>query len=378
MKIIIAPDSYKGSLTAVEVCDVIEEAILSVMPQAEIKKIPISDGGEGLVGLLVQANNGKLIKKRVRDPLLREIDAEYGIVKDNVAVIEMAAASGLPLLKRDERNPLLTSTFGTGELIRDAVTAQGCRKIILGIGGSATNDGGMGMAAALGFQFYDHQDQPLTPNGENLSRIGWIDGSQVDAVFSDVAFTIACDVDNPLCGSRGAAWIYAPQKGATEAMVTRLDQGLHHFGRLLEQQSGKALIDQPGMGAAGGLALPLVALMEARLQSGLEIVLDDINFDEAIEGADLILTGEGKTDHQSAMGKVVWGIGRRGKKQNIPVIVISGALEAGYESLYDHGVTAAFATYSGDQSLDWHMVHAGELLYDSVVNLFRMLKARTS
>ena len=372
MKVVIAPDSFKGSLTAFEVCDIVERDILQVFPTAEIKKVPISDGGEGLVRLLLTALDGQSIKIKVHDPLSRIIEAEYGVIGGHTAVIEMAAASGLPLLMKAELNPLLTNTYGTGELIVDAVKKRGCQKILLGIGGSATNDGGMGMAAALGIRFLDENHQELAPCGQNLARIMTIDRSRVDAVFSEVEFMIACDVDNPLCGDQGAAHIYGPQKGANEDMVVQLDNGLEHLGRLFEELAGRKLTERQGIGAAGGLALPLVGLYQASLKSGLEIVLDTIKFDELITGADLIVTGEGKTDHQSAMGKVISGIGRRGKNQQIPVVIVSGALEKGYESLFEQGVTAAFATYRNAESLEWHMENAEQLLYDTVVNIFRL------
>lgn len=373
MKVVIAPDSFKGSLSGFEVCDIVEDAILQVFPEAEIKKVPISDGGEGLVRLLINALAGESVKIKVRDPLLRIIKAEYGILEGNTAVIEMAAASGLPLLKKDEQNPLLTNTYGTGEMIVDAVKEKGCKKILLGIGGSATNDGGMGMAAALGIKFLSEADEELESCGQNLGLIKTIDLSQVDPLFSEVEFIIACDVNNPLCGDLGASHIYGPQKGATNQMVEQLDKGLLHLGRLFENLAGKDLIDRNGIGAAGGLALPLVALYQARLASGLEIVLDAIKFDELIKGADLIVTGEGKTDCQSTMGKVISGIGMRAKKQQVPVIVVSGALENGYETIFEQGISAAFATYSNAENLEWHMRNAKKLLYDTTINIFRIV-----
>lgn len=372
MKIVIAPDSFKGSLSAEEVCNIVESAILKVMPTSTIKKIPISDGGEGLVHSFMNVKDGEIVKIRVKDPLLRDIDAKYGIMNGNIAVIEMAAASGLPLLTKEERNPLLTNTYGTGEMIVHAVKEKGCRKIILGIGGSATNDGGMGLSKALGVRFYNEEHDELEPCGQNLCQIDRIDTISVDSIFSEIDITIACDVENTLCGQLGSAKVYGPQKGATKEMVELLDQGLNHFGRLMENKSGKDLMDLKGIGAAGGMALPLVALFDAQLKSGLDIVLDEINFNELIREADLIITGEGKTDSQSAMGKVISGIGSRGKRQGIPVIVVSGALEDGYETIYKHGVTAAFSTYNDEKNLAWHMSHAEKLLHDSIINIFRL------
>ena len=289
-----------------------------------------------------------------------------------VAVIEMSAASGLPLLAVDEHNPLKTTTFGTGVMIADAIN-RGCRKIILGLGGSATNDGGLGVANALGVRFYDQNMELLAPVGENLSRVVTIDTSQVEPLLQEVEIIIACDVENVLCGVQGAAAIYGPQKGADPEMVVFLDQGLHALGQLLEKKTGMRLMDLKGIGAAGGMALPMVALFKGQLKSGLDIVLDQIGFDATICGADMIITGEGKTDAQSVMGKVISGVGRRGKKQNIPVVVISGALDEGYEAIYNCGVVAAFAIFSNDRGLAWHMENASQLLEKIICNLFRFL-----
>ncbi len=373
MKIVIAPDSFKGSLSATAVCDIVEGAILKIMPTAEIVKIPISDGGEGLVEVLVRHQSGEMITIKTKDPLAREITATYGILRDGVAVIEMSAASGLPLLADDERNPLKTSTYGTGEMIVDAIK-KGCRKIILGLGGSATNDGGLGVASALGVCFYDHEMELLEPIGKNLCRVKTVDTSKAEILLKGVEITIACDVKNVLCGHQGAAAVYGPQKGANPDMVIFLDQGLKAFGQLLETKTATKLIQLEGIGAAGGMALPLVAFFKARLKSGLEIVLDEIGFDSAISGADMIITGEGKTDAQSVMGKVISGVGKHGKKLNIPVVVISGALDAGYEAIYQHGVVAAFALFCNDRGLQWHMENAPELLEQFIINLFRFQK----
>lgn len=372
MRIVIAPDSYKGSLSATEVCDIVEGAILKIMPTAEIVKIPLSDGGEGLVEVLVRHQAGEMVRIRTKDPLFREITAAYGILNGGVAVIEMSAASGLPLLAPDEHNPLKTSTYGTGEMIADAIN-RGCRKIILGLGGSATNDGGLGVANALGVRFYDQNMELLAPVGENLSRVTTIDTSLMEPLLQEVEIIIACDVENVLCGIQGAAAIYGPQKGANSEMVAFLDQGLQTFGRLLEKKTAKNLVALKGIGAGGGMALPLVALLKAQLKSGLDIVLDQIEFDSVISGADMIITGEGKTDAQSVMGKVISGVGKRGKKQNIPVVVISGSLDDGYEVIYNCGVVAAFAIFSNDRGLAWHMQNAPQLLEKSICNLFRFL-----
>ncbi|WKY46603.1 glycerate kinase [Eubacteriaceae bacterium ES3] len=375
MKIVISPDSYKGSLTAIEVCDIIETAIINVIPDAKIKKIPISDGGEGMVSALMQGGIGERISLQVHDPLYRNIQAEYGIIDNQTAVIEMAAASGLTLIKKEEQNPLNTTTFGTGEMIYDAIVRRGLKKVILGLGGSATNDGGTGLATALGVRFLNEDDQPILPFGKNLAEIKKIDLDAVDPQIFEADFLIACDVSNPLCGKNGAAAIYGPQKGATSEIVAILDKGLEHLGDLFEKNSGKTLLSLVGMGAAGGTALPLVTYFGAQLQSGLEIVLNEIQFDRQIQGADLVITGEGKTDIQSTMGKVVSGVGKRAHKQKVPAIIISGALEPGYEKVFEQGIIAAFALCNNTRGLDWQMAHARELLQAQVENLMKLVSA---
>lgn len=372
MKIVIAPDSFKGSLSATEVCDIMESSIRKSLKTAEIVKIPLSDGGEGLVEVLVKYQSGEIVKIKVKDPLSREIIGAYGILDGKIGVIEMSAASGLPLLGEKERNPMKTSTYGTGEMIVDAIN-RGCKKIILGLGGSATNDGGLGVANALGIQFYDEHGIVLSPCGENLGRVATMDTGEAEALLKGVEIIIACDVENTLCGDKGAAAVYGPQKGADREMVVCLDRGLQNFGKLLEEKNEMNLIDLKGIGAAGGMALPLVALFGAQLKSGLDIVLTEIDFDSSIRGADIIVTGEGKTDFQSAMGKVISGVGKRGKNQGIPVVVVSGALDEGYEAIYNCGVVAAFAIFNNDRGLEWHMKNAPELLGKSINNLFNFL-----
>lgn len=371
MKIVIAPDSFKGSLSALEVCQTIENAIHQVIKEVDIVKLPISDGGEGMVESLLKDKRGQGVFLDVNDPLKRKIKAEYGILNNGVAVIEMASASGLTLLKEDERNPLKTNTYGTGQLIRHAIIEKKCQTIILGIGGSATNDGGMGMAEALGIEFYDENGEKLSGCGENLSKIASLKCDHLIGQENDVHFVIACDVDNPLCGDNGAAVIYGPQKGASEKMIKELDAGLCHFGRYLEKLTSKEIVNRQGIGAAGGIALPLVAFFDAHLKSGLEIVLDHLAFDKEIINADLVITGEGKTDAQSLMGKAIYGIAKRCHKKNVPLIVVSGALEEGYEDLLKNGVTAAFSTYTNGRDLKWHFDNAEDLLTKTIVNLFR-------
>ena len=374
MKIVIAPDSFKGSLSAEAFCKVVGREAEEVFESAEIIELPVSDGGEGMVDSLLAVTGGERITKRVKGPLFEEIDAEYGILEGGAAVIEMAAASGLPLVPEEKRNPMETTTYGTGELMLDALE-RGCREIILGIGGSATTDGGIGAAAALGAQFLDDKGQEVPLSGKGLEKIVTIDFSSVDRRWQKIKITIACDVVNPLCGALGSAAIYGPQKGADDETVSRLDRGLDHFERLIAGQRGEKFRDLPGIGAAGGLALPFVAFMGAPLRPGLEIVLDVLEFDRHLQGADLVVTGEGRTDEQSAMGKVLCGVSGRAAAQGIPVVALSGALEKGYEPLYGKGLTAAFSTWKSGEGLEWQMAHTEENLSNTARNLFRLVQA---
>lgn len=374
MKIVIAPDSFKGSLSAEAFCKVVGREAEEVFESAEIIELPVSDGGEGMVDSLLAVTGGARITKRVKGPLFEEIDAEYGILEGGAAVIEMAAASGLPLVPEEKRNPMETTTYGTGELMLDALE-RGCREIILGIGGSATTDGGIGASAALGAQFLDDKGQEVPLSGKGLEKIVTIDFSSVDRRWQKIKITIACDVVNPLCGALGSAAIYGPQKGADDETVSRLDRGLDHFERLIAVQRGEKFRDLPGIGAAGGLALPFVAFMGAALRPGLEIVLDVLEFDRHMQGADLVVTGEGRTDEQSAMGKVLCGVSGRAAAQGIPVVALSGALEKGYEPLYRKGLTAAFSTWKSGEGLEWQMAHTEENLSNTARNLFRLVQA---
>ena len=327
-KIVIASDSFKGSLSSAEVAACGERAVHRLLPDCEVVQLPVADGGEGTVETLTAALGGQSVATVVHDPLGRLITAQYGwIAHEQTAIIEMAAASGLPLLQPDERNPWLTSTYGTGELIREAL-ARGCRKCLLAIGGSATNDGGMGLLQALGFRFLDAEGEELAGCGGSLARIEQIDTSGALPALTECAFTVACDVTNPFYGPEGAAYVFAPQKGADAEMVEALDQGLRHFAQWIHTTQGIAIDHLPGAGAAGGLGGGLVAFLHARLTPGIEMVLDALQFDTQIAGADLILTGEGKLDAQTCMGKTPLGILRRAQRQGIPVVAIGGAVEA--------------------------------------------------
>lgn len=340
-KIVIASDSFKGSLSSAEVAACGERAVHRLFPDCKVVQLPVADGGEGTAETLTAALGGQSVTAIVHDPLGRLITARYGwIAQEQTALIEMAASSGLPLLPLEERNPWLTSTYGTGELIRNALE-RGCHKFLIAIGGSATNDGGMGLLQALGFRFLDAEGKELPGCGGSLQQIQQIDSSGVLVDLAQCQFTVACDVTNPFYGPTGAAYVFAPQKGADAEMVEALDQGLRHFAQLIHTTQGIAIDQLAGAGAAGGLGGGLVAFLNARLTPGIEMVLDALRFDTQITGADLIITGEGKLDAQTCMGKTPLGILRRAQQQGIPVVALGGAVEAS-EALNQCGFLAVF------------------------------------
>ena len=374
MKILIAPDKFKGSLSAFEVADSIEKGILKVFPKAVIVKVPMADGGEGTVESLVDATGGKIIKTNVKDPLFRDIESFYGILGDGeTAVIEMAAASGLYLLKDYERNPMITTTYGTGQLIKDALD-KGCRNFIIAVGGSATNDGGAGMATALGVKFYDKDGREIGLGGGALSKIYSIDTSNLDYRLKECRFIVACDVANPLIGENGASRVYGLQKGATKEMVKVLDKNLEHYGKLLEKYFNKKIIDVPGSGAAGGLGAGLMAFLNAQLKSGIEIIIETLKLEEKIKEADIVISGEGKIDFQTAFGKTISGIAKLCKKHNKPLIVIAGTVED-IEKLYEIGVSSVFSTMEKPMFLEDAIKNAPTLVEKSAERIFRLIKA---
>ncbi|WNC15273.1 glycerate kinase [Brevibacillus brevis] len=362
MKILIAPDSFKGSLTAGQVGQAIAAGVRKALPESEIVIKPMADGGEGTLQCLVDATDGKLLQATVKDPLGRDIPAQFGILGDDVTcVIEMAAASGLYLISEQERNPLFTTTYGFGQLIR-AGLELGCRRFILGIGGSATNDGGAGMLQALGFQLLDHDGQPLAFGGGELSKLRRIDRTQADPRLAECEFIIACDVKNPFIGPNGASHVFGPQKGATPEMVQQLDSNLRHFADLIEDTEGIAIHDLPGTGAAGGVAGTLLAFLQGQLQSGIQIVKETTGLAEAMAGAELVFTGEGQVDFQTAEGKTPCGVAQLAKEYGIPVIVLAGSIGKGIEALYAEGVTAVLSIANKPMPLDQSMQQAAELL----------------
>jgi len=374
MRVIVAPDSYKGSLSAVGVADAMARGIAHVFPGAEVLRFPIADGGEGTVEALVTATSGRTIVQTVTGPLGEPVSAAWGILGDGVtAVIEMAAASGLPLVPREKRNPLLTTTRGTGELIKAALDA-GLRKMIIGIGGSATNDGGAGMARALGVRFLDNYGKDLPEGGAALAGLAHIDLSGLDTRLRETAIQVACDVNNPLCGEKGASAIYGPQKGATPEMVATLDMALLHYARIVEQATGRVVSLLPGTGAAGGLGAGLLYFTNAGLLPGVKIVLEAVGFADAVQTVDLVITGEGCTDAQTAHGKAPIGVAQLARNCGVPVICLSGGLGAGSEHVLEHGIDALLGIVSCPMPLEECMSRAAELIEAATVRICRLLQ----
>jgi len=337
-QILIAPDSFKGSLSASQVCDAVEAGIRRVLPGAEIVKVPMADGGEGTVQALVDATGGKLVTQEVTGPMGERVEASFGLLGDGESgVIEMAAASGLPLVPPEKRNPLFTTTHGTGELILAALE-RGRRRLIVGIGGSATNDGGAGMAQALGAKLLDADGRDIGLGGGALAALDSIDVSGMTLLLAEARVQVACDVTNPLCGPEGASHVYGPQKGATPAMVAQLDANLAHYAELIRRDLGREVGEMPGAGAAGGLGAGLVAFCNAELKPGIELVIDAVKLEETMQRADLVITGEGKIDAQSAFGKTPMGVAELAQRLGVPVVAIGGTIGEGAEGLYEHGV----------------------------------------
>ena len=326
-KIVISPDSFKGSLSAAEVANAIEDGIKNVFPNCETIKTPIADGGEGTMDILVNALGGEKVKVKVHDPLMRLIEVEYGLVNDGkTAVIEMAVASGITLINKQEQDPSATTTYGVGEMIKDALN-RGCRSFLIGIGGSATNDAGTGMLKALGYRFLDKSDRETNGTGKALHSICSIDASKVLPKIKEANFIIASDVNNPFSGQNGAAYMYAPQKGATEQMTKELDEGMENFRKLIETEKNIDLNTVAGAGAAGGLGGGFAAFLKTQLKPGIEMMLEAVEFEKQLQNADLVITGEGKIDVQTVMGKAASGILDAASKNNVPVIAIGGSVE---------------------------------------------------
>jgi glycerate kinase len=379
MKIVISPDSFKGSNSSIRVATLIEQGVRKVYPEAEIVKIPIADGGEGTVEAAVLGGNGQYRELEVTGPLGEKLTARYGILPgqgtgaSKSAVIEMAAASGLPLVPEKKRNPLFTTTYGTGELILAALE-EGCREILIGIGGSATNDAGVGMAQALGWSFKDKAGKEVGYGGKELSNIAVIDNSKVDSRLEQCKVTVACDVTNPLFGKTGAAHVYGPQKGATPEIVEELDQNLRLFAKIVESQLGKDISREPGSGAAGGLGAGLMIFCGAELKSGIDAMLDIVRFEDQLESTDLVITGEGAIDGQTTYGKVPVGIAKRTRAYNVPVLAIVGDIGAGAEAVYDHGIYGIMSTVNRAMPLKEAMAQSAPLLEDAAERVMRIIR----
>ncbi|WP_313237039.1 glycerate kinase [Sporosarcina ureae] len=373
MKIVIAPDAFKGSLHAEEAADAIYSGVKKVYPHAEIVRLPVADGGEGTLAVLVSSTGGTLRTVSVQDPLGRAIDACFGVLGDGkTAVIEMAQASGLLLLEDHELDPMKASTFGTGQLIRHALDA-GYRKMIIGLGGSATNDGGTGLLEALGVRFLV-DGQLLQINGEALPFINEIDISQLDKRLLKTDIRIASDVDNPFVGEQGASFVFGPQKGANGEMVLRLDEGLRHLADETEKRTGVRLHELRGAGAAGGSAGALIAYCGARLESGIDVVLESMNFAKHLSSSDFIVTGEGKTDRQTLAGKALMGIAKLAKVEGVPVIVISGAIEEAARQELLGWFSELHSLDDGKMSLAELMAYAAELLENKASTVMQSRK----
>lgn len=373
MRIVIAPDSFKGSLPAWEVAERIESGIKRVWPEAECIKIPIADGGEGTVQAMVRATEGEIFPVDVLSPLGNTTHTYFGMLGDGkTAVVEMALASGLPLVPKQKRNPSVTTTYGTGQLIKAALD-QGCSKLIVGVGGSATNDGGAGMAQALGAKLLDEDGGELTFGGGQLHNLASIDISGIDPRLKKIQTVVACDVNNPLCGMRGATAVYGPQKGADVDMVAFLDYALEHYSTVIQRDLGKAVRDIPGAGAAGGLGAGLIAFLDAELRPGVEIVLQATDFTSKVRSADLVITAEGKLDAQTARGKAPVGVARAAKQFNVPVIAMAGGIADEADILWDYGIDAFTAIVPYPIELE-EAVKRGEFLLErAAARMVRML-----
>lgn len=373
-KILLVPDSFKGTLSSRQVCQVMAGQLRRFFPQAQVKSIPVADGGEGSVEAFLAAAGGERRTRTVTGPFGEPVEAFYGILGDGrTAVIEMAACAGLPLAE-GRLNPERATTYGVGELLLAAKEA-GCTKAILGLGGSCTNDGGAGAAAALGAKFTRADGAAFVPTGGTLGEIAALDVSPVAQALQGMELTAMCDIDNPLYGEAGAAAVFAPQKGADAAMVARLDAGLRHLGQVSARCLGRDFSHLPGAGAAGGLGFGMAAFCGAQLRMGIDAVLDAVGFDSLLPGTDMVFTGEGKIDSQSARGKVVSGVAARCRKAGVPVVAVVGQIDQGFEEMYQQGLTAVFSINRAAQPFAESRFHAGENLALTMENIARLLAA---
>ena len=374
MKLLFASDSFKGSLTSEQTIELLNKAAKEVFGECETEGVPVADGGEGTVDAIVAAENGKIVTCNVHGPLMEKLKARYGIFGGNRAVIEMSSASGLPLVPMDKRNPMNTTTFGTGELILDALD-KGYRDISIAIGGSATHDGGMGCARALGVRFLDASGEELDGFGKDLLRLKSIDASGLDKRIKECKITVMCDVTNPLCGKDGATWTFGAQKGATKEIQEKLEEGMCAYRDLIKKDFGIDCDTIRGAGAAGGLGAALCVFLGGIMKSGIDTVLDLIRFDERLDGVDLVVTGEGRTDWQSCFGKVMQGVGERAKAKGIPVLGLSGSLGKNALDICEHGVSSLMTTVNSPMTLEEAIENAETLYYEGALRMFKFVKA---
>ena len=378
MHIVAAPNAFKGSLSAVKAAEVMKKGVLSVLPHAHVACVPVADGGDGLTEVMLHGMGGESVESQVMGPRMERVSAPFCMVSSqHLAVVEMAKASGLALLPKPQQDPLKTTTYGTGELILAAMD-RGVRRIIVGIGGSATCDGGIGMAAALGFRFLDDSGLPVEPIGGALNAIVAIDRRKVDPRITGLSFAAACDVTNPLTGPEGAAYVYAPQKGAGPDQVAFLDAGLANLARVIQRDLGVDINDLPGAGAAGGLGGGLHAFLGAELRPGIDLVMDIVGLKDHLVDADLVLTAEGQIDGQTRFNKAPAGVAQTAKAAGVPCIAICGRIGEGFELLYEIGIDAVFSISSGPQSLAESMQDAGDLLARQTEQVIRTFFAGRS
>jgi glycerate kinase len=372
-KFILIPDSFKGTMSSEDICAIMEKAVLENYPDAKVITIPVADGGEGSVNAFLKAMDGERLIVTVKGPYHEEMEAFYGIIDNgSTAIIEMAACAGLPLVE-GKANPCMTSTYGVGQLMEAAIN-RGCKRIILGLGGSCTNDGGTGAAAALGARFIDALGNCFIPTGGTLKNIAHIDTTNLIQAIDDIEIITMCDIDNPLYGENGAAYIFGPQKGATPDMVKELDEGLRHLDQMIQDDLHLALGELKGAGAAGGMGCGMVAFFGAILQMGIETILDTVKFDELLLDTDYVLSGEGKIDTQSLRGKVVLGIAKRTKKANVPLLAIVGGIGDGIEEAYERGVSGIFSINRIPEDFSISRSKSKQNLYLTVDNLMRFIK----
>ena len=373
MRFLFASDSFKGSLSSEKIIELLKESAENVFPGCETRGIPIADGGEGTVDAVIAVTKGEKRVIEVHGPLMENVESSYGILHGDCAIIEMAAASGLPMVSPEKRNPLNTTTYGTGELIRDALD-QGYQKISIAIGGSATNDGGMGAMRALGIRFLDAEGKELEGRGSDLAKVVDIDSTNLHSAVAEAEFTVMCDVNNPLTGPKGATYTFGKQKGGTPEILDELEMGMKNYAMVIQKKFGINVDSIAGAGAAGGLGAALCVFLNAEMKSGIETVLNLIDFDGLLEETDLVVTGEGQIDWQSAFGKVPSGIGQRCQAKGIPAVAVVGGMGSGAEKIYEFGVESIIPTINGAMEMEEALERAEELYRGATERMFRMIR----